>query len=172
MLDDLFGERTERDQGVRVDWRAELAPAGFDHDVDFRRYVATARGWWHPASRRIVSGRAIVGTSHGVLPPQRVFALGGIGSVRGYRFKEAVGEGMLLLNGEIRQRFGRHVAGLAFIDAGRVYDARPGSTTDWLKGVGVGFELGEGDGPRVEFGWRLDDIPSSLQVLFRLRHTF
>lgn len=174
LLDDLFGERTERDEGVRVDWRGELAPAAFEHDVDFHRYIATARGWWEPSPRRLVSGRAIVGMSRGVLPPQRLFALGGIGSVRGYRFKEAAGEGMLLLNGEVRQGFGRHVAGLAFLDAGRVYDARPGSTTDWLKGVGLGFELGEGEdnGPRVEFGWRLDDIPSSLQVLFRLRHTF
>jgi hypothetical protein len=172
LLDDLFGERTDRDQGVRVDWRGELAPAAFEHDVDFRRYVATVRGWWEAAPRRLVSGRAIVGASHGALPPQRIFALGGIGSVRGYRFKETAGEGMLLLNGELRQGFSRHFAGLAFIDAGRIYDPRPGSTTDWLRGVGVGVELGDDNGPRVEFGWRLDDIPSSLQVLFRLRHTF
>lgn len=172
LLDDLFGERTEREHGVRVDWRSELAPASFHHDVDFNRHIATARTWWKPTARRMVSARVIAGGSTGVLPPQRVFALGGIGSVRGYRFKEAVGAGMVVLNGEVRQEFRRGgLAGLAFIDAGRVYDARPGSTTDWMRGVGVGLELDD-EGPRVEFGWRLDDIPGSLQVLFRLRHTF
>ena len=172
LLDALFGERTERDHGVRVDWRSELAPASLDHAVDFNRHIATVRTWWQPTAGRLVSARVIAGGSTGELPPQRVFALGGIGSVRGYRFKEAAGDGMLLLNGELRQQFRRGgMAGLAFFDAGRITDPRPGSTRDWMRGVGVGLELDD-EGPRVEFGWRLDDIPSSLQVLFRLRHTF
>lgn len=174
LLDDLFGERTEREQGIRFDWLSELAPASLDHDFDFNRHIAQARAWWAPTPRRMISGRAIVGGSTGALPPQRVFALGGIGSVRGYRFKEAAGDGLLLLNGEFRQSFGRRlgsIAGLAFVDAGRVYEPRPGSTGQWMRGIGVGLEFG-GDGPRLEFGWRLDDVPKSLQVLFRLRPTF
>jgi hypothetical protein len=172
LMDNLFGDATERHQGLRLDWRSELAPDSFSEDFDFGRHIATARAWWLPTKRRIVSGRLIVGTSTGVLPPQRVFALGGIGTVHGYRFKEAAGDRMLLMNGEVRQGFGGSgVAGLAFIDAGRVYRPRPGSSEDWLKGVGVGLEFG-GGGARIEFGWRLDDVPSSVQVLFRLRPTF
>lgn len=172
LLDDLYGERTERDHGLRVDWRSELAPASFDHPVDFNRHIATVRTWWQPTGRRLVSARVIAGGSTGELPLQRVFALGGIGSVRGYGFKETAGNGMLLVNGELRQEIRRGgMAALAFVDAGRVTDPRPGSTRDWMRGVGVGLELDD-EGPRVEFGWRLDDIPSSLQVLFRLRHTF
>ena len=34
---------------------------------------------------------------------------------------------------------------------------------------GLGLEAG---GARLEFGWRLDDIPGSFQVLFRLGPTF
>jgi hemolysin activation/secretion protein len=110
----------------------------------------------------------LAGFSEGALPPQRTFALGGIGSVHGYAFKEAMGDGMLLFNGEFRQRFGRRsgLAGVVFADAGRVYGPLDGSTDRWLKGVGLGLEVGEG--ARIEFGWRLDDIPSSLQVLVRL----
>jgi hemolysin activation/secretion protein len=90
--------------------------------------------------------------------------------VHGYGFKEAIGDRMLLLNGEFRQRIRRSgLAGIAFIDAGRVYRRIAGSTEEWLKGVGVGLELGDA---RIEFGWRLDDIPGSLQVLFRLGPTF
>ena len=171
-FDNLFADATGRDHGFRFDWRSELAPDSFSHDFDFARHLATARGWWQPTKRRIVSGRLVAGTSTGTLPAQRVFALGGIGTVHGYRFKEAAGDRMLLMNAEIRQGFGGSgVAGLAFFDAGRVYRPSPGSTGTWLKGIGVGLEFGDG-GARLEFGWRLDDVPDSLQVLFRLRPTF
>ena len=170
LLDSLFGEWTEADQGIRFEWRSELAPASFAHDFDFSRHVASVRGWWQPTPRRTVSGRLMAGLSNGVLPNQRVLTLGGIGTVRGYDFKEAAGDGMLLVNTEVRQRFGRSpFAGLVFVDAGRVFDPRPGSRSDWMTGVGVGLEI---DGSRIEFGWRTNDIPSSLQVLFRLRPTF
>jgi hypothetical protein len=172
LLDELFGESVERERGVRVDWRSELAPGAFAHDFDFHRHIANARAWWTPSPRRMVSGRIIAGASGGRLPLQRQFSVGGIGSVRGYRFKEATGDRLLLLNGEVRQQFTRRngLAGLVFLDAGRVYRPHPGSADNWMRGVGVGLEFG--DGPRLEFGWRLDDIPRSLQVLFRLRPTF
>ena len=169
--DDLFQSFSERDHGVRVEWRSELAPAAFDHDFDFSRHILNARTWIHTSPSRVFSGRAVAGFSSGVLPPQRVFGLGGIGTVHGYAFKEALGERMLLLNGEFRQRFGRSgVSGIAFIDSGRVYDPLAGTTDDWLNGVGLGLEFGGNS--RLEFGWRLDDVPKSLQVLFRLNPTW
>jgi hypothetical protein len=169
--DDLFQSSSDRDHGVRVEWRSELAPAAFDHDFDFNRHILNARGWLHTSPSRMLTGRAIVGLSGGVLPPQRLFGLGGIGSVHGYDFKEAVGERMVLFNGEFRQRFGRSgISGIAFIDSGRVYRPLAGTTDGWLNGVGLGLEFG--GGPRLEFGWRLDDVPNSLQVLFRLNPTW
>lgn len=169
-LDSLFGSPAPREHGGNVEWISELAYSGLDHDFDFSRHVLNARGWRELSPSRLVGGRVMAGFSDGPLPPQRLFALGGIGSVHGYSFKEAAGERMVLLNGEFRQRFGRSgLAGLAFIDAGRVYGPVGASSDAWLKGVGVGLEVG---GARLEFGWRLDDIPSSLQVLFRLGPTF
>jgi hypothetical protein len=169
-VDDFFGSTAGRDTGARIEWRSELAPAAFDHDFDFSRHVLTARAWIGTSPQRTLTGRAIAGFSDGALPTQRLFGLGGVGSVHGYAFKEAVGEGMLLLNGEFLQRFGRSgIAGIAFIDSGRVSRPIAGSSDRWLNGVGLGIELG---GSRVEFGWRLDDIPSSLQVLFRLGPTW
>jgi hypothetical protein len=180
LLDDLITEATGREQGVRVEWRSELAPASYGQDFDFARHIMTTRGWWAPSASRTVSGRLMAGVSSGTLPLQRVFALGGIGSVHGYSFKERAGDGMVLLNGEFRQQFGdSEFAGLAFLDLGRVYhrldpralqDASLVRRESWMKGIGVGFEFD--GGARVEFGWRLDDIPDSLQVLFRLRPSF
>jgi hypothetical protein len=170
LVDSLFGNFSEREHGARVDWTSEFAPASFDQDFDFNRHIMNARAWIETSPTRMLSGRTLVGFSGGTLPPQRVFAIGGIGTVHGYSFKEAAGERMLLFNGEFRQRFGRSDSGvIAFIDSGRVYRPVAGSTEDWLTGVGVGLELG---GARVEFGWRLDDIPSSFQVLFRLSPSF
>ncbi len=169
-LDSLFGLFSDRDHGVRVEATFELASASFDQDFDFTRTVLNARGWSEVSPGRFVSGRVIGGFSSGALPPQRVFGLGGIGSVHGYAFKQGLGEGMLLFNGEFRQRFGRSgIRGLAFVDLGRVYRPIAGSTEEWLKGVGVGLEGGR---MRLEFGWRLNDIPGSLQILFRLGPTF
>jgi hypothetical protein len=169
-LDSLFGSFAPRDDGMRVEWISEIAPSAFDHDFDFSRHVLNARGWRELSPGRMIGARVMAGISDGVLPPQRVFGLGGIGSVHGYPFKQSIGERMILLNGEFRQRFGRSgLAGLAFVDAGRVYRPLAGSTEEWLKGVGVGLEMGDA---RLEFGWRLNDIPGSLQVLFRLGRTF
>ena len=169
-VDSLFGSVAPRDHGMRVEWISEIAPSAFDHDFDFSRHVLNARGWREISPDRMLGARVLAGIGDGPLPPQRVFGLGGIGSVHGYSFKHAQGERMILLNGEFRQRFGRRLAGLAFIDAGRVYRPLAGSTDAWLKGVGVGVEMG--DDVRLEFGWRLNDIPGSLQVLFRLGPTF
>lgn len=168
-VDNLFGDFTSTDHGVRIDWRSEFAPDGLGHDFDFSRHIVHARTWLELSPGRRVSGRLLAGFSDGVLPPQRLFALGGIGSVRGYRFKEARGDGQLLLNAEFQQRL-HGLSGLAFFDAGRVFTPAIDSTDDWLTGVGLG--VGFGDHARIEFGWRLDDIPQSFQALFRLSSTF
>jgi hypothetical protein len=167
LVDDFFQSFSGHEHGVRVEWRSEIAPAALEHDFDFSRHVLNARTWIETSPGRALTGRAIVGFSDGQVPAQRVFGLGGVGTVHGYAFKQAVGERMLLLNGEFRQRVGRSgLSGIAFIDGGRVYRPLAGTTDDWLSGVGVGVEFGGGS--RLEFGWRLDDVPKSLQVLFRL----
>jgi hypothetical protein len=166
----LFGTTGRRTPGVRIEWTSEIAPEGLGGDFDFTRHILNARAY----SQFGIHGfrvRGLTGASSGVLPPQRQFALGGIGSVHGYSFKEAAGEGMFLFN--VEYRLGSRAPGgarfMAFFDAGRVWDPIAASRDDWVKGIGGGFEIGEF---RVEFGWRLDDIPKSLQVLVRFGPTF
>jgi hemolysin activation/secretion protein len=112
--------------------------------------------------------RAIGGWSQGALPPQRQFAAGGIGSVHGYSFKESIGDSLALVNLEYALGWRRGLQVLGFFDVGR---AAPRDTagTPWLKGVGFGFGLA---GARLEFGYKLHDIPGSLQVLLRFGRTF
>jgi outer membrane protein assembly factor BamA len=169
--DDLFGSRGGVLPGYRIEWTSEIAsPGAFGGDFDFGRHIFNARAYTQPSPHQYVNARFLGGFSNGTLPAQRVFALGGIGSVRGYRFKEARGEGMALVNLEYKVDLGsRTVKGVGFFDAGRVAQPLGGSTTDWLKGIGVGVELGS---MQVGFGWRLDDIPRSLQVLVRFNPLF
>ncbi len=170
LFSSLFGTTGSRKSGVRLEWTSELATEGLGGDFDFTRHIVNARSYGQFGSHGF-RVRTLAGGSSGVLPPQRQFALGGIGSVHGYSFKEAAGEGMFLFNVEYRlgSRSPNGARLMAFFDAGRVWTPVVGSRDDWLKGIGGGFEIGEF---RVEFGWRLDDIPQSLQVLVRFGPTF
>ena len=116
-----------------------------------------------------VGVRAIGGWSEGLLPPQRQFAVGGIGSVHGYEFKESVGDTIALVNLEYAVGWRHGLRAIGFYDMGRTTSAlRPDSP--WLKGVGFGF------GIAMPFASTSDTrstrFPSSLQVLLRFGRTF
>jgi hypothetical protein len=165
---DLFGTFGGARSGFRFDWTSEIARTGFGGDFSFTRHIANARAYVPLSAAQRIRARLIIGGSTGALPPQRLFALGGIGSVHGYSFKESAGTGMLLGNIEYFLGSPRHAYVLGFFDVGRIADPLPGNK-EWLKGVGVGFGVSD---LRIDFGWRADDIPKSLQVLVRFGPTF
>jgi outer membrane protein assembly factor BamA len=183
--DNLFGQGLRQRPGFRIDWTSEIAGRGLQGDADFDRHILNARGYVGLTSRTLLSVRGLFGFSHGTLPVERQFAIGGIGSVHGYRFKEAAGAGMALLNAEYR--FDLTTAGgdrepanvFVFYDAGRVTSPVPDRLDPftgvsapgggWLRGVGVGAGAA---GLRVEFGFRADAIPRSRQILVRFSPTF
>jgi hypothetical protein len=153
----------------RIEWNTEVSNRGaLNSDFDFRRHIVNGRVLVPLSRHEEVRARAIGGWSGGVLPPQRLFTLGGIGTVHGYGFKEAVGDGLLLFNAEYALGWlnGLHI--VPFFDAGRVW--RPDGDTDWLHGVGFGIGLTRD--LRVDFGYKIDDFPGSFQAVLRLGHTF
>ena len=177
-LDDLYGSNRRDEPGVRVNWTSEIAGEGFGGDYDFNRHILNTGVYLVLGRRQFLGGRALLGFSGGTLPIERRFALGGIGSVHGYAFKESIGEQMALFNAEYRLEITRGWRGeskhgilalIAFYDAGRVRDPIDGSRSDWLQGTGVGVQSGP---VRVEFGFRVDDIPDSRQILVRFSPTF
>jgi len=176
LMDSLFGFGRRQAPGLRVEWSSENAGHGLGGGEEFDRHTLNARGYLPLTARQLLSGRGLFGFSHGTLPIERQFAIGGIGSVRGYRFKEEAGTGLALMNVEYALTLGTHarhdndaLRALLFYDAGRVSGALSGSRNDWLQGVGAGFALGSF---RVEFGFRANDVPKSLQVLVRLNPNF
>ncbi|HSL21699.1 MAG TPA: BamA/TamA family outer membrane protein [Vicinamibacterales bacterium] len=164
----LFGSFGGTDPGARVEWSSEIARPAFGGDFDFTRHIANARAYVSLTPAQRLHGRLLLGTSSGTLPPQRLFALGGIGTVHGYSFKEAAGERLVLVNLEYQLGGDRGPRAIAFFDAGRVY--RPvNSSGDWLTGVGVGLAIGD---LRLDLGWRAEDIPKSFQAIVRFGPTF
>jgi hypothetical protein len=177
MLDDLYRSVRRTGRGARIDWTSEIAGHGLGGDREYDRHILNARAEVPLTPRQSVGSRVIVGFSGGRLPIERQFALGGIGSVHGFAFKEAIGEAMTLFNAEYRldllgswnRPSGGILRALLFFDAGRIHEPIGDSRTDWLQGIGVGLQTGP---LRVEFGFRLDDIPDSRQILVRLGSTF
>jgi surface antigen Omp85-like protein/surface antigen-like variable number repeat protein len=177
LADDLFRGSRRQANGWRVDWTSEIAGHGTGGTYRFDRHILNARAYIPLSPRQSIAARGLAGVSGGTLPDERRFALGGVGTVHGYGFKEAIGERMQLVNAEYRLDLAgdRHdgrpgsLRALVFFDAGRVGRPLGGSTSEWLKGLGVGIQSG---GIRVEFGFRVDDIPRSHQILVRLGPTF
>jgi outer membrane protein assembly factor BamA len=176
LADNLFGFGRRQQPGVRIDWTSEIAGHGLGGDAEFDRHIFDTRGYLSFSPRQLWSARSVLGFSGGTLPIERRFAIGGIGTVHGYGFKEAAGDGMALFNTEYRVDVTspRHggtplLAVHAFYDLGKITGPFNGSRTDWLHGIGVGISLAS---IRVEFGFRADDIPHSRQILVRLGPTF
>lgn len=172
LLDDLFRATPHARLGWRVDWTSEIAGRRMGGDQDFARHILNLRGVTRLGPHQSIAARGLFGWSDGVLPPERQFALGGIGSIHGYRFKEAVGAEMTLFNAEYALHLDDTRPGslraLVFFDAGRVRSPIRGND-DWMRGIGVGLQGGP---VRLELGFKLDDIPRSRQVLVRLGRSF
>ncbi len=170
-LDSLFGDRLperERSRDMspvwRLDWTTEIsAPDAFGSDFDFTRSIFNARVRKALSPHQDFAARFIRGWTTGTPPPQRLFAIGGMGSVHGYEFKTVSGDAMEVVNLEylLGWRNGIHVLG--FYDAGHV------PSTPWLKGIGWGIGIGD---VRIEFGYPTSDIHRSPEIFLRFGHSF
>jgi outer membrane translocation and assembly module TamA len=58
---------------------------------------------------------------------------------------------------------------IGFYDVGRATFRASPTNPDWMNGVGFGIGMGD---LRLDFGYKLHDIPSSFQFLMRFVRTF
>ena len=98
-------------------------------------------------------GRTLLGISHGNLPAQEQFFLGGSSSLRAYTYGRFRGNSLLLVNAEFRAPLGwlarqlKDFTGIVFIDAG----GAPIST-NLVYGAGVGISVQTPVGPiRIDY---------------------
>ena len=168
LVDDLFRAGVRARGGWRIDWTSEIAGRALGGDYEFTRHILNARGALRLGPHQSIAVRGIGGWSDGPLPIERLFAVGGVGSVRAHKFKENAGHDLALFNAEYALAVPGPLHVLLFYDAGRI--GRPvRGTDDWLTSVGIGVQV---RGIRVEWGFRPDDIPKSAQVLVRVGRSF
>ncbi len=150
--------------------------AGLGGDTAFTRLVAET-GWYIPLKWKMVGVLHVRGgimnkMSWGQMPAYELFYLGGIDTIRGFKYAEVSprdpvtnerigGPQFLQLNHEIRfpiyQKLG--LMGTVFFDAGNVYG--PHYIGPYLRtSAGVGFRWFSPMGPlRVEWGYNLSKKP-------------
>jgi outer membrane protein assembly factor BamA len=184
LLEEPFGQRLEEFDNHRrpsplwrIDWTSEIsAPDALGSDFDFKRHLVSGRARVPLSPHQDFGVRMIGGWSDGLLPTQRLFSIGGLGSVHGYEFKEQNGNTLALMNLEYALGWRNAFQIVGFFDAGHasfrnvvfIPELAP-RDVGWLRGVGFGIAVA---GARVDFGYKLDAVPSSLQVTVRLGRTF
>ncbi len=86
----------------KAEW--ELAGGALGKDQDYSRIVLTFERIQPLWPKHTFLAHAVYGTSIHRLPLQKLFFLGGIGTLRGYRFKQFYGDRMMLVNLEYHAR--------------------------------------------------------------------
>jgi hypothetical protein len=136
----LQGDLFQRDQGVRAEATFEVADEdALGGDFTFHRLVAHVRGAHALSPRQTLFGRVLLGFAGGTLPPQRRFALGGMGTLRGRETKAfAGGDEVALVTAEYAFEPVRlWPAVIGFYDGGRV--AADGVGSGWKNDLGIGL---------------------------------
>ena len=169
--DAQFAPTTGSDNSINVEM------AGLGGDTAFMRYVAES-GWYFPLKWKTVGvlhGRIgyMQQLPWGSLPAYEKFYLGGIDSIRGFKYADISprdprtnerigGNKFTQFNVEYRfpliKKLG--VMGTLFFDAGNVYGSGEGLFSSMRTSVGTGFRWFSPMGPlRVEWGYNLAPKP-------------
>ncbi|MBU4449418.1 MAG: outer membrane protein assembly factor BamA [Proteobacteria bacterium] len=168
--DSLFAATKGSDNSLSFEF------AGLGGDTSFVRYIAET-GWYFPLKWSMVAvSHARAGgmnkLSWGAMPAYELFYLGGIDTIRGFKYAEISprdpstgdrigGNRFLQFNQELRfplyKKLG--LTGTIFFDAGNVYG--PNQVGPFLRtSAGVGFRWFSPMGPlRVEWGYNLSKHP-------------
>ena len=161
---------------------SEYAGYELGGDFEFMRHIFEAKGYFLLGRHEGLDFRLRLGTSQDDLPPQKLFTLGGISTLRGFGHKEFYGKHMALLNVEYRLFSKRKPSRLWFLklfQLGLFTDI--GSTdpdifndfdTDYYKSD-VGFSLMDDSGKtRLDIARRTDTSEKPWVVTFRINHAF
>jgi len=133
-----YGTPFEHAQGERIEATYEVVADALGGDFSFQRFTGQARASRPVGTRHTVTGRLIAGLTRGAPPLQRRFALGGLGTLRGYALKEFAGEQAVLATAEwMTLTRPRLPALVLFYDGGAAW-------TEGLDGAGWKSDAGAG----------------------------
>jgi outer membrane protein assembly factor BamA len=155
--------------------RATLETGGYDlgGDFDFTTARLDSRSYWKLSPGQFLKLRAILGGRlNGILPLQKRYYVGGIGTLHAYRFKEFSGDQVFLSNLEYAVDVWRTTQVLAFAEAGKAWDGGRNVFHQEIESdVGVGVQSRDG-GARLLLAKKVKDADDPLTVTFRIQRTF
>ena len=158
LLRSPYGTPFEHAQGARVEATYEVSSDALGSDFSFQRLTGQARASRSFGLRHMVTGRVLTALTGGTPPPQRLLALGGLGTLRGYGLKEFVGEQAVVgtVEWEMETR-PRYPALVFFADGGSAWGgAGAGSGFKADAGVGLEFRI-------LNRGWARVDVAVPFQ---------
>lgn len=136
LLRSLQGDLFQRDQAVRAEGTLEVADAdALGGDFTFTRFVGQLRAARRVSAHQTLFGRLLLGRSGGDLPPQRRFALGGEGALRGRPTKAYEGDQVALVTVEHAYEPLRWPAVIVFYEGGQT--SSDTGSSGWKSDVGV-----------------------------------
>ncbi len=145
-------------------------------DYDFTIYQAEIRNYGRISRNQLLGIRVKAATTDRELPrlhPKK-FYLGGIGTLRGYSYKEFEGDTIFLMNAEYWLSAGGAVGVFLFADSGYAWKYGAEMTASDLKtdvGIGFGFGFMPG-GFTVAIATPIEEDEREPVVSFRLSRTF
>ena|GEM_PF-779003 len=161
MTYDTRDDKYNSTRGILAD--LHLSQAMDSDSADFKYKKADVEfKWYYPLTHdQTIAFRARGGFSDDDLPLFRRYFIGGIGSLRGYKYKEFEGNRYVLFNADYIWRFidSDFGAGL-FFDIGKAGFNKEGfDSADFKSDVGISFIVS--DVFRIDMAQRLDDLNKS-----------
>jgi len=147
-----------------------------DGDFSYNRWVADGRAYMrlgppvHLALRAAAAGRF----GNEAIPSQKLFYIGGLGTVRGHEFRAVSGDHALLANAEYTLLFGDFDWGLlAFYDIGTAWNSTQQQLQEMVPLQSIGFGLKTSDNDfEVHFAKPLAPQEGNIVTSVRLQRTF
>ncbi len=142
-------------------------------DFDYRRYTASVRRYQKVNRHSILLMRGMYGGSDGYLPMYKMFFLGGLGTLEGYRHKEFPGVRFWMTNLEYRVTFPRTDLSFSLLyDVGQISGSTSFRETDEVRhSLEMAFYI-ESD-IRLSISRRLDSADDKDPKIYaRLTHLF
>ena len=173
-----------RPEAFRLDATYEVATEGMGSDFDFTRFIGRLRWRRELGDRFAVDSRILAGFTSGDPPLQKLFALGGLNTLRGYERKRIQGLRMALLQVEGALYPGRlWPALIGFWDGGGAWGGEPNAEgtrypAGWRDDLGIGVRWPPRSSRifgRVDVAWPLSPLPGQEggpRVNFRFQLPF
>ncbi len=142
VLNDTRDDITDSRRGGVLKGSAEFAGGLLGGDYDFSKYEFQVTRFLDVRPNQTIGLRLGYGTSVGHLPIHEQYQVGGSETVRGYRYREFMGTGMVYGNVEYRYRISDMVQAVAFADMGDAWaDGRLIKLSDLKTGLGIGVRI-------------------------------